>query len=807
MRARDYQERQFTRLIQDDHRHRYLCVACASGKTFVGLALLQHEMRETAKYTHALILSPTQVVRNGWATSNMGENRRHFECSEFSVIIDADLILNVDDDVVNVVLNYLLNPNPRKVALSLCHASWDPIMRALEDQHFDASRMLLGIDEHHHSAADSFARGCQLWEQAGGSFFGLTATPFRLDGREVFPRGASVYYRSMSQQMDEGFAPRNLNFKFEPLLLDRDVSDPENIERAAQGLVNLIVADRDPESGLLPKFTVYVPGQGRLGEVLDENDNEGAHSSGTYLLVQRFKELLQEWLRENADPSQQDQVIMDVTNGPGQTHNFLHLLDLERECQRWDQSQVLGVMGCRRMIEGIDWKWASACYMCSVSSSAGLVVQFVGRGQRCKADLEQYQACWQNVTLFRALTPMFQDTRMDHADMVTKMALILGDIRHGTFLSHLIHHPETSTARVVPARRDPEASPSSESDQEGERNTRGRLPEDFLVGRLMHAESRATLLSYVFSCLQGEIYRVWEARQRLLSQGVSEEDANWILVEIILRNHPERQREWVQLIQDNEWRRLPRLQVEHALAALVDDCREEHIVLERVPQFQHAMRERSHWTPEPLRMLARRLDRELLSLDTQTFRDWGVAYYQEHGSWPSRNTPGGPEEGESWSRLHNAVRHGARGLHRSSSLQGAFIYYDGEGSVLEILENGFQLRIDRQWEDIEQRMAAYGYPAVASIWPNYLSARLALGNPYPRDLFLHVGVVPMCVVLGSSTARRYGRSVFQAFRRELERQIREGVVFTEGSLRQLFNYYRPDFGLADADASTVDFEV
>lgn len=797
MLAREYQTDLYLRLINDSHAHRFLVQACASGKTMLGHLVINHELRVTSRHTHVIILAPTKAVRRGWDTSYLSDFARGIQMQDVLITIPPDLVREVDSNITRQVIAYLNTPSPG-YAIVICAQAWVHITRFLErrGETLDSKGKMLLIDEVHHVPADGLGRAYRQWVAGGGSSsFGMTATHFRLDGRTVIPSDASTYFRSMYQQMRDGYAPRQLECSFEPGLLIGDLET--DIQTAATSLFRSVIQDADSITGLLPKFVVRVPPQNSPSDEVDESLRRV-----TYCIVEAFKEQMKEWLQQYGHPSQRQHTILDVTDSQTRTENYLAVLDQERSALRWGQSHTLGIIGCQRTVEGIDWKWASNVYLFGVSRSMSLLLQFLGRGQRCKTVLEGYAEAFRDTTRFRAVIPVREDCRMNHAEAITKMALILGDISNGPILAETLHEPGSSTSGVLPRTRsnqnDDDDSEPSNSPEGGDDlgSIRGELE-----WRQLDAEARASILHLLFIALAEGPASVEETQRRLREEGLSEDSINWALGEAVLRNHPSYGRRWVSFIREyGATETVPKLVVDKALAALVNLCQHEQIRLEAVPQLVLAHREVSSWIPGQLQEYARRFRQFQTQVTQQQLWIWANTYREQTGSWPTGNTSGGPEEGESWTGLEHCIRVGARGLRKANSLTD-YLARCQHDSPIEILETMWESYVGGL--NIPGELIRLGYTTCLPLWPGYRMAKLIGLN---RNVIETLGYDICSRIFETQRIEQLWnqgeRRCFDAIRRELELRVREGQAeFSVHTLRQFVVAFLPSTSRAEATAA------
>lgn len=222
------------------------------------------------------------------------------------------------------------------------------------------------IDEAHHAALELTKLGQFVHEvhRRGGQLVYLTATAYRSDCGEIIVDGTEVFIRTLSQHMAEGCCPRFVDVDWLPYRVDKidedlfygdSVSSEPSVDQVAN-LASRMVATW-VKTGK-PKVIVRVPSM----------------PSGALITVSRLCEAYSKAGARVLNAS-------GICTVNGVEINLSDELETERN-RKYPDSQYDVIVGCNRVIEGMDWPHCSDVYCVGVPRSVRTVEQLMGRAMR-----------------------------------------------------------------------------------------------------------------------------------------------------------------------------------------------------------------------------------------------------------------------------------------------------------------------------------------------------------------------------------------------------------------------------------------
>jgi hypothetical protein len=409
MQPHAYQQRDLDDLLEAAKSHRRLAVvhATGAGKTLVSTLFVQNTLGSL--FTHVISATPMDSIRVGFerAMYDIGA-RTGSSWNELVHYLQADSLANV---------SYIC-----------CHASinrQDSIyqLRQLLDSRPDfLNGKLLIVDEAQHAGADGLSEFVELWYQGGGHILYLTATPYRSDGRTVIPEGTFTVYRTMCQQMRNGFAPRilcseiiDVGGKF--VECAGVVGAPEAIAKTADAMVSTWDKDKRP-------FLII--------RVKNHSDS-GYNKRVINTLVQKFSDSGARVL--NATDHQTESCVVELRNLLQKTSEGIPTHDV--------------IIGIQRVAEGLDWPICSHIYLWGVPKSLPMLVQILGRAMRRKSGIvaEQWRDC-SKLVLFTAGV-----NALAHSRYILLTAYLLSDFASSRHMSAFEELHGLIDGLPVPVRR------------------------------------------------------------------------------------------------------------------------------------------------------------------------------------------------------------------------------------------------------------------------------------------------------------------------------------------------------------------
>lgn len=243
----------------------------------------------------------------------------------------------------------------------------------------DLTGKLLILDEAHHAGTGE-GKGRDLiiqigafaaaWLSRGGTILYVTATPFRTDGKIVFPDGTQAFVWSITEHAAKGYAPNNFQRETHVLQNVKAVNAAEmfgeqlNEAESEHGVSYEEIVERWVADGR-PKLVCLVP-QG---------------------VSRRWERGLLDAFQGVPNPPRVHSAVGD-DNATGRA--LAKLLTHEQQVTRYEDSQVDVILACKRFDEGTDWPLCSHVYRYGIPRSFGLIVQQWGRAFRDKKGIAGY---------------------------------------------------------------------------------------------------------------------------------------------------------------------------------------------------------------------------------------------------------------------------------------------------------------------------------------------------------------------------------------------------------------------------------
>lgn len=470
----------------DERKGGLIVMPTGSGKTIVAVTLAS-EILLRPDCHHVMIVTPQIHVGSGFlalrgVTLDVGHREYVIPAGRRPGTL---LTANFDGfghavDPGPVVCNFLARDNPKKnimvaVIASLRVAMSDPRIPASLDGY------AFIFDEAHHLGGDDNKGLVENLRERGALVFGVTATPFRGDGKRIpLPGGTYVY--TMLEAMASDRPPPSLDVKV--LHINEDA-----------------------------KTTTDVP-------TAMVKEWEGLNRPRTFIFCNRVEEC-ERVIRafEKVAPGR-------VVNASGDTGSIplMEALSAENSRAYDDENAVAVIVGCGRVVEAANWKHCHAAFAWGKSKSCVVHSQFVGRTLRHKdASYPPEVRATSHYLIFVEHDPLSpEDAKTDH------MALVVG-------LSALLDRGE-----MVQRFWDVIRGNTSKSDKkgrdflDGEGKMRAAYPDEERVRARALAEA---LLSEANEA--GETISAKTLRTRLVTQGVNPSLATETVATILVGQNPD----------------------------------------------------------------------------------------------------------------------------------------------------------------------------------------------------------------------------------------------------------------------------
>lgn len=355
MRLRDYQT-QVTVAVENTEDDMAVEQPTGSGKTVLIVALAARLLSRSCK---VLIAAPQEHIENCFVQRDYST----LETATETIDVPPSLVLAARENgrCTDAVLHYLTGP-PVAEALVCTHATLTRVkpptgLPALTRQH------VLVVDEAHHSSAEGLSQFVTAWRRAGGRVLFFTATAYRSDDKPVILAGMRVLRRTLSQHMEEGFAPARIETEIIGVVSDHanggidEFSGEELSAEETRRLIVESVVERWTKLGK-PKTVIRVP----------------SLRGGSNLLVDPLLSAL----------SAEGGRVLDMTGtADSDKTRILGSLASERALD-YHGSNFDVLLGVQRVSEGLDWPVCSDVFCIGMPSSIATVAQLLGRATRPK---------------------------------------------------------------------------------------------------------------------------------------------------------------------------------------------------------------------------------------------------------------------------------------------------------------------------------------------------------------------------------------------------------------------------------------
>lgn len=259
------------------------------------------------------------------------------------------------------------------------------------------------LDEAHH-AGDATETGDQggtlLYALAhrcllrGGTVWGVTATPFRADGRNVHVSDVATYAVAYSDLALKGVLPKRVRV--------RTLAAPTSEGKALGPATFAAIA-------------TYCKAEGRPTVIrIPPGSAEGSSSALS-------KQMVAALVRAGYTP---ERILNVVGDGSEVAERLRVALDSERAIAAgagYRKRQYDVIVSCGRLREGADWPFCSHVVLVGLPTSLVAALQLAGRGSRNKHRIKSYPLAWRDDVLVTGFVP---EVSLD-ADDQTRRALLL----------------------------------------------------------------------------------------------------------------------------------------------------------------------------------------------------------------------------------------------------------------------------------------------------------------------------------------------------------------------------------------------
>lgn len=347
---------------------------------------------------------------------SMQKNRGHVEDDVIANMRSSQLFYDYRncgydcDDAVNEVTNGLFVVTTNQQLTNLDWKSY------FFDNIEDLSGKLLIIDEAHHVTEDNILGDfVSSWIELGGQVLMVTATPYRTDGKKVFPDDAFIFTRTIAEHSCSGFSPKNFEIGSIAVDIESDnISEyygeesVKNVKASVEAMISSWVADGKPKG----VFNVPSGDSDRWAEEIE-------------------KEVKLKY------PS------MTVVNTVGKDvkDDFSEYLDKESLAAKkgFSESSVDIFVACQRFNEGTDWPFCSHVYNWGVPRSFSLIVQRWGRSFRDKRNIPGYPEKFKNIASIRFFVTKIDEDKLEkkHREHIWLISSFLHDWNTARNISHV----------------------------------------------------------------------------------------------------------------------------------------------------------------------------------------------------------------------------------------------------------------------------------------------------------------------------------------------------------------------------------
>jgi Type III restriction enzyme, res subunit len=414
--------------------HWAILYCTGAGKTLLSLAFAAVGMQsgeEPPLFTHVLIAAPSVVTRDHFIESDFSSRGHVYKMAEVetadSIEVDRNTALGTPHKVIRTTHALLAGAKMR---------TWLSD-RIAENPSFCKGRLLI-IDEAHRTGEElKITEFRDKWLQAGGFVLSLTATPDRSDQTIAIESSAPRVVRTMSKQMSDGFAPKNL--RSEILHIDGEAeSDTETFnapkESAQIPIFNHMEQDRYPKSIIRLKST----------------GNREKHTQDILLLVREAKRRnlrvfvasghRDDGVDGNDEIHETNKAVLEgvrkrtgTKKGSG---DLSEILKYEDSVHHYKDSCLDVIIGMQTVLEGLDWRMCSHLYLIGVPSEILPLAQGIGRPTRDKRGFLTYPEDWRQTSKVVLVVAGNKSEVMEaHSRQTIKVVCYLASFEQWTALS------------------------------------------------------------------------------------------------------------------------------------------------------------------------------------------------------------------------------------------------------------------------------------------------------------------------------------------------------------------------------------
>lgn len=340
-----------------------------SGKTLEIVTLTSIWVRSGRK---VLIASPQEHIENAFTDRDYDQVIMPSKTIE----APADLIVAARDDSdgsIAAIQAYLSDPDttPGQMgcpthAMACTHAALTRLRPPTEMERlpYVLKKAVLVVDEAHRAPATGLGQFVAAWKRAGGKVVFTTATAFRTDGDPVMLEGMVLIRRSLAEHLaDPDCGPPD---RVETAIHPIQVEAAEEAEFFGEEETQAEVRD-----AIVAQMVAAWEADGRPKTVVRVPVMKGGSSTMVAACVNAFT-------RAGAR-------VLDVSGSkPADKTRFLTELPAERSKTRYDEASYDVLVGVQRVIEGLDWPFASDVYVVGLPRSVLIVMQLLGRATRRK---------------------------------------------------------------------------------------------------------------------------------------------------------------------------------------------------------------------------------------------------------------------------------------------------------------------------------------------------------------------------------------------------------------------------------------
>lgn len=369
---------QLLKFLVEGDRHIALLYCTGAGKTEMALALaaLTFCAPSGPSFSHVIYTAPTKETRDGFVAKTYSID---------DVLCTSPLVKGPNEDALRLE-EYLTLQNPAftvKVTHNVTSRLRPLLRQKLKDgeTHYCLGRLCVIDEAHRTGEGNDIAEFKELWLALDGTVVDLTATPERDDGRVAIPDTIRRVERTLSRQMDDGLAPRELftdtiRVSGASRTTDDCVAEPLDPEEIERSLLKHLLADNRP------KAIVRLKNRGSAQE-------NSAIIQAIALKVRgaSFRVFVASDVHSEVGVLQalNDEVFAAVSTKKGKRVTTVsELLEYENNCA-YDDSCVDIIIGIQGVLEGFNWKQCSHFYFVGIPTGITSIVQGIGRTTRQRA--------------------------------------------------------------------------------------------------------------------------------------------------------------------------------------------------------------------------------------------------------------------------------------------------------------------------------------------------------------------------------------------------------------------------------------